>query len=110
MKFTQIYRHGDVLLFRLPADENPLANQTTKKVKQLTLALGEVTGHAHQLEGTITLLKNDNASKDLYFKVEEQAILTHEEHDRIVLEAGIYLKINQVEYDPFEAIVRYVRD
>jgi hypothetical protein len=109
--FEKIYRHGDVIIFRLSPQSNPLVGQTLKKISRLTLALGEVTGHAHRLEGELEVLENQkNTENEVYFQVLDQAVLTHEEHNAMVLEKGIYLKINQVEYDPFAEMIRYVRD
>lgn len=108
MNFEKIYRHGDVIIFRLPDNESPLEGKKTKKTPKLTLALGEVTGHAHVLEGNMEVLEAEN--EEIYFEVQDRAVLTHEEHDVMVLDKGIYLKVNQVEYDPYNDIIRYVRD
>lgn len=111
MEFEKIYRHGDVLIFRLPDDAQLKTAQKKEKVSSLTLALGEVTGHSHVLKGNLAVLsKGENTQQDIYFEVLDRATLTHEEHNMIVLEKGIYLKVNQVEYDPFNDIIRYVRD
>jgi hypothetical protein len=111
MNIEKIYRHGDVIIFRLAPTEQPFENIPTKTVNKLTLALGEVTGHSHILEGEIEVAENENLkNSDLYFQIQNRALLSHQEHDTIVLEKGIYLKVNQVEYDPFTEITRYVMD
>ena len=111
MKFEKIFRHGDVIIFRLPENNNPFTQQKTKEISKLTLALGEVTGHSHQLKGDLEVLEQtQNSPDEVFFRVKEKAVLTHEEHDAIVLDKGIYFKVNQVEFDPFEQIIRYVRD
>lgn len=105
-KIERIYRHGDVILYKLQ-DAN-LENGT--KTDELVLALGEVTGHAHRLKGDVEVLERDKAGDNIKFVVKGEAVLTHEEHDTIVLERGVYLKINQVEYNPFEDIIQVVKD
>lgn len=107
MNIEKIYRHGDVLLFKV--DNAPQAS-VKECVKKLTLELGEVTGHAHQLTGNVEILDAEVENGQLLFRVTEQAVLTHEEHDRIVLEKGVYLKVTQVEYDPFRDILVRIRD
>jgi len=37
-------------------------------------------------------------------------VLTHDEHDRMVLEAGKYRSFNQVEFNPFDQTVSRVFD
>jgi len=108
MEFEKIYRHGDVLLFKMA--ETDLQASVKETVKHLTLELGEVTGHSHQLTGEIEILDAPVEKDQLLFKVTDKAVLSHEEHDRIVLEKGIYLKVNQVEYDPFQDLIVRIRD
>jgi deoxyribodipyrimidine photolyase len=81
-----------------------------KKTKKLVLALGEST-HTHimhcEKEIEYDLDQNTEAIK---FVLRERGIITHEEHDRIVLEPGAYVKTNQVEFDPFNQTVSRVFD
>jgi len=105
LQFDRIYRHGDVILFRMPETFNlsePLAPK-----QELVLALGETTGHSHQLKGELLLQEK---SEKTFFKVLKKAILTHEEHQTMILEKGVYLKVDQVEYDPFKGIIRRILD
>jgi hypothetical protein len=108
MNFTKVYRHGDVILYKL--DENLPATDANHNVISMVLAEGEVTGHSHKLVGDFEVLESKPLSGDLKFKVKTTAVLTHEEHDKIVLEKGIYLKVNQVEYNPFTDLVKKVVD
>jgi hypothetical protein len=48
-EFERIYRHGDVVLFKLK--ESPVRTKSGGQVKELILEEGEATGHAHQLKG-----------------------------------------------------------
>lgn len=110
MNFEKIYRHGDVLIYKLaerPAEQD--ANEVP--AQELVLELGEVTGHAHRLRGNLMLVESARrVEREMLFEVVDRAVLTHEEHDTIVLEKGIYLKVSQVEYNPFVDMITYVRD
>ncbi len=107
MVFTKIYRHGDVILYKL--EETVQATGIQKK-EQLILAEGEVTGHLHKLEGDFDVLDYKPMGGDVKFVVNTTALLTHEEHDRILLDSGVYLKVSQVEYNPFTDLVKRVVD
>lgn len=106
MEFTKIFRHGDVILYQLKED---LDFSDVVKTEKLVLAEGEATGHAHRLTGNFEVMEQ-LAGGNVKFTVNTTAVLTHEEHDRIVLEKGVYLKVNQVEYDPFTDLVKKVVD
>lgn len=108
MKFEKIFRHGDVILFKLA--EPKALEAPEKPVKQIVLAWGEVTGHAHRLVGDLILLDQPLADEEILFKVIKKSKLSHEEHDTIFLEPGLYLKVNQVEYDPFQDLIVKIRD
>ncbi|NJL15453.1 MAG: hypothetical protein HC913_22225 [Microscillaceae bacterium] len=110
MKFEKIYRHGDVILFKIEQSSLPRM-QAGQATSELVLAYGEMTGHAHRLKGAVEVLPLEKESEDkIFFRVTERALLSHEEHDTILLEPGYYLKVNQVEYNPFEGIVQFIRD
>jgi hypothetical protein len=86
------YRHGDVIIKKT----NKIKG---KKLNHLTLAEGEVTGHSHQItEGEAELYEHEGT---LFLRVKsEKALLTHEEHEEIVLPKGDYEINKQVEYSP----------
>ncbi|GAB4189489.1 MAG: hypothetical protein OHK0057_36750 [Thermoflexibacter sp.] len=109
MKIEKVYRHGDVVLFKVQDDE-PINQKGGVFTKELILEHGEVTGHAHRLAGEVEIVGENEAKKEITFKVLDRAVLTHEEHDRIVLERGIYLKTSQVEYNPFDDMIQWIRD
>jgi hypothetical protein len=81
-------------------------NQTTKR---LVLGEGETIGHKHVMESnkTIGYHKNDDS---ITFMLKSLGILTHDEHDRIVLPPGNYRSFNQVELNPFDNTVNRVFD
>ena len=66
------------------------------------IARGEVTGHAHAVEekGCQMFVGSDGK---VYLNVEEETVITHEEHGAIPLPEGVYVYIPQREYTP-EAI------
>lgn len=99
------YRHGDVFLQRI--DALPKGAKTQKREGDIILALGEVTGHAHRLKTAGVVLWSVGDQR--YVMVPEGgAALTHEEHNRIDLPAGIYQVSIQREYAP--DAIRNVRD
>lgn len=86
------YRHGDVIVTKTNGIKG-------KKLDHLTLAEGEVTGHAHRItDGDADLYEHEGV---LYLRVKsESAALTHEEHARIDLPKGDYKIDIQREYAP----------
>lgn len=66
---------------------------------------GEVTGHAHRLEGMAEIWTQWG---QMYVKAEKGARLVHEEHAAIDLEPGLYQVVRQREFDGENE--RYVRD
>jgi len=112
MEYERIYRHGDVLLYKLneKKSKEARAKAVREKTRKLTLAYGEVTGHAHRLSGDVEVLEWEGGPDEILFRVSSGATLTHEEHDRMILEEGLYLKVNQVEFDPLEEVIREIAD
>ena len=91
-------RQGDV--FIIGATVIP---ETAKKADRCILALGEVTGHAHQIKEEAFLWVDTDGTK--YIEVfGSEATVQHEEHGSILLSGpAIYRVIQQREYSP-EAI------
>ena len=120
---NEIYRHGDMIIFKVD-NLNGKGKNMTKNKKSLTVGLGEVTGHSHDVldlkdsevigvyDGKVDVTENDLAEMDkLFFEVTGNgALIQHEEHKPILLEKGFYLRINQVEYNPFTQELEKVRD
>ncbi len=99
MKSKLFARHGDVFIFKMNRKKN-MSN--VKKQKQVTLALGEVTGHSHKLSSNEDILICDSNPEFKIFEMNGSGILTHEEHSEIILPPGQYISIIQMEYDPIE--------
>ncbi len=90
------YRQGDVLLAqvdRLP--ENALRQEPDGS--RVVLAYGEVTGHAHAVEVCYATMYRQG-DKD-FLRVQQGAVLRHEEHAPLTLEPGIYRVVRQREYE-----------
>ncbi|WP_414549942.1 hypothetical protein [Anabaena sp. CCY 0017] len=90
-----LYRHGDVLISKIPA--LPIGVQ---KRTGATLAHGEVTGHSHRIQQTQAVQLWVNGS-ELFLEVKAvSATLIHEEHRAIELPQGLYRVWKQREYRP----------
>lgn len=98
-----MYRQGDVLVVGAQA-----LPKTATRMDRCVLALGEVTGHAHQIHEQAFLWVDTDGTK--YVEVYgQEAVLQHEEHGPIVLAGpAIYRVTIQREYTPEE--IRYVAD
>ena len=99
---SRVYRQGDVLL--IPVNKIP---EGLKRTKRVTLALGEVTGHHHSIfdGGAIGFADDENALAE-YLQVDADSVeLTHQEHDSITIDKGLYKNVHQFEYTP-QAIQR----
>jgi len=90
-----LYRHGDVLIqkvTKIPAD--------AKKVKGLTLAEGEVTGHSHRIKETSNATMHRLKAIRYLSVTAAPATVIHEEHGPIELPRGKYKVWRQREYTP----------
>ena len=79
------------------------------KLNHLTLAKGEATGHHHTIvEGEAELYDNKGT---LFLRINsKEAILTHQEHDKVIIPQGDYEIGIVQEYDHFEEEARNVAD
>ena len=101
-------RQGDVLLVpvkQLPEHVRPVAPEAGRVV----LAHGEVTGHAHSVDAAVARLFAVSGVEDRFLRVETATAVTHEEHDALPLDPGLYRVVRQREYDD-EDEVRRVAD
>lgn len=92
------------------------------ETEKLTVGLGEVTGHSHDVialnKSKIKSYHNESLSMEdianmdkLIFEITGKGgIILHEEHKPIYLESGFYLRINQLEYNPFLKILEKIKD
>lgn len=91
MKKKDCYRHGDVVI--VPTKKKIQGEEQKKPI----LALGEVTGHSHQItKGNAKVFKYD---EKMYLRVISPfALLRHEEHKEIKLPQGDYEVFIQQEW------------
>jgi hypothetical protein len=106
-----LYRHGDLIFKQLPGlPENlkPLALKDNKFV----LALGEVTGHKHVMtadkEEDMQIFQD--AQGRYVLEVKAPTKLSHEEHQTLTFQPGIYIMDNEREHDYFQQEARQVID
>jgi hypothetical protein len=97
-------QQGDVLLRR-----SELPEGSKLRIKDsLTLAEGEVTGHAHRIQQRGSELFDFEGRT--FIKLMEPATLKHEEHSPITLEPGVWEVGRVQEYDYLSKMVRPVVD
>src|ERR1700761_4139586 len=107
MMKKKIYRQGDILLIltnELPELENVniFSIEGPEEENSIILALGESTGHKHQILDTkekVFLRKSKNSNQFLLL-VNDTVDLVHEEHNKITLPKGNYYVVRQRQYTP----------
>jgi len=80
-----------------------------QKAKRIVLGEGEIIGHKHILESKKEMEYQEN-EKSIDFMLKDLGVLTHDEHAKMVFEAGNYRSYNQVEFNPFDETVNRVFD
>jgi len=95
-------QQGDVLI-------RSVSQTKGKKLKHLTLAQGEQTGHHHTITEGEAELYEDNGT--LFLKViSDKATLTHQEHKPIEIPQGEYEIGIVQEFDHFREEAKNVQD
>lgn len=107
--------HGDVCVVKIP--KLPENFKSLKVVKNNCLALGEASGHGHQLQAAIengdfkVEVREDTENSLMFFEVEGSDVaLRHQEHLPAGLTKGYYAAAIVDEYDPFNEAIRRVVD
>jgi hypothetical protein len=108
-----VYRQGDVLMVALDASEVPVhfldaPGEPRDGRGRLVLALGEVTGHAHAVQGPGRLMREAGPFGPMLLHLPEGGRVVHEEHAAIALPKGWFRVVRQREYAP--GAVRIVAD
>ena len=102
----QLWRQGDVFITRV---ESIPKGARRVPLRHGILVHGELTGHSHRLDDSISATLFGGAGSELFLDVGSGgARIVHEEHGTIELPVGFYRAWRQREYTP-EAI-RVVRD
>ena len=99
-------QQGDVILKRLTSI--PSGEKTIISRKKLVLAEGETTGHFHGIEEDESELIR--VGEQIILNLTKNSTLTHQEHNPIPIEAGIWEVGIVQEYDYFAKMVRPVVD
>jgi hypothetical protein len=79
-----------------------------KKLESPVLAEGEVTGHAHVLQGDVDVYEDENGYRE--FCIDKPTSLYHEEHNVITIPEGDYVSGKVLEYDHFAEEAKQVMD
>lgn len=99
------FRQGDVLLIEV--DDFSIEGFELSETK--TVALGEATGHHHTFDGDVQCYVEQSTgnlavnAQGMLVEVNEDSVLTHQEHAPIAVPKGKYRRVIQREYSP-EAI------
>lgn len=102
-----MYRQGDVLLIPTTSSIPSDSKEVPRDAGRIILADGEVTGHAHAIHNKAAVMYL-LATGARMLSLQHEAMLQHEEHEKIVLPPGDYLVVRQREYSPEE--IRNVAD
>ncbi len=105
----RIARQGDITF--LEVDNAARTNLPLKKEgTEVTVALGEATGHHHTLYSD-TPMRFYGDSNAEYIELGEDAVFKHQEHHEFRVPGGTTYKIiREREYDYFERVIARVRD
>lgn len=113
MNYRIAIRQGDILFVQV--DKKP---ENCKLLNTLVISGGESSGNKHQLvSGTAKYYASDLSTYRFrkapiigYLEVTDKAVIGHEEHLPVTLNAGIYEVIQQKTFNPFDEEVNYVTD
>lgn len=97
------FRQGDVFFYPIEKLPEGVKLEDTK-----TVAYGEVTGHHHTFAEVDGIAKVYSLEDQLFAQVQGDVSITHQEHDAIAVEEGLYEIRIQQEYTPQE--IRRVMD
>ncbi|WP_299534552.1 hypothetical protein [uncultured Streptomyces sp.] len=100
-----MYRQGDVLIVAVEESEVPAhfleaAGEQRDARGRLVLALGEVTGHAHAVQGRGRLMREAGPFGPMLLHLPDGGRVVHEEHAAIPLPKGWFRVVRQREYTP----------
>ncbi|MFD9422941.1 MULTISPECIES: hypothetical protein [unclassified Streptomyces] len=108
-----MYRQGDVLI--VAVEESAVPTHFLKATGELrdgrgrlVLALGEVTGHAHAVQGPGRLIREAGQFGPMLLHLPDGGRVVHEEHAAISLPKGWFRVVRQREYAP--GAIRIVAD
>ena len=92
---------------RSVTENNRNSSKKCKKIHTDTLQEGEVTGHRHRLQGDFEILSQNDQK---FVNAKSQLELVHEEHNTIQIPIGMYVLVQEREFDLFDLFEREVYD
>jgi hypothetical protein len=107
---AEMFAQGDLLIERVAdVDASGVILQTDPRGAAV-LAEGELTGHRHAFDDRVVLFRDEGLARDIpnglyvaHVRVEDTALLRHDEHNTISLEKGTYRVRRQRELEPQDA-------
>ena len=101
------FQQGDLILKETKVAKKDFG----KKLNHLILQQSDVSNHKHQITKGTAILYSTTKADEFYLDVtSDNAVLSHEEHTSINIPKGKYFVYGVKEFDPFEDIIRRVRD
>lgn len=106
----KMYRHGDIWIKEVKKEKKLVGE--AKEDNKVTLALGEATGHSHNLSvppGALITFWGE-VGDVTGFSLPTEGTLIHNEHKMLKIEPGDYEIIREREYDYFDNEIKQVAD
>lgn len=103
----RILRHGDLNFTQVTSV--PKNAKLINDSSEFILAYGEATGHHHKMKSKKGFKVFELEGKK-YIEIPFKAVLTHQEHDTIEFDKGIYEMDFEREYDYFLESIQQVID
>jgi len=101
------FQQGDLIL----KESKVSKKEYGKKLNHLILQQSDVSNHKHQITNGTAILYSTQRADEFYLEVtSEKAVLAHEEHTSVNIPKGKYFIYGVREFDPFEDVIRRVRD
>lgn len=100
----KLFRQGDVLIREVAM--RPKAGVDVRESGRVILAHGEVTGHAHEVVTADPIIVNmgpqyfEEPDGKRFLFVDQDCLVTHQEHGPIPVGPGCYEIVRQREYTP----------
>ena len=107
LKIGDFVQQGDVLIKKINKLPEGLEKIKTKNNLWI-IAEGETTGHYHAIAEKEAIVYEKEGKK--YILTEEGFTITHQEHEKIKVEPGLYEIGIVQEYDPFQKTIENIRD
>lgn len=104
----KMVRQGDILLMSASEQITETAQKIETVNDRIVVALGEVTGHSHTIDGSTATMYRDEVLNREWLVVDTDTEMVHQEHAPVTIEQGTWLVVRQREYQ--RGTVRNVLD